>query len=111
MGGRDEGGQGHVGLRHKALVLFSVLALIALVVGSVFGDKGVLQVWEQRRRTVELEHQVEALRAENARLSGEIRALRSDARAVERLAREQLGLARPGETVFLITDAQAASGP
>lgn len=111
MGRRDENGHGQVGLRQKALVLFSVLALSALVVGSIFGDKGVLQVWEQRRRTAELEQQVEALRTENTRLAAEIDALRSDERAIERLAREQLGLARPGETVFLITDAQAASGP
>lgn len=111
MGRHDEGGHGQVGLRHKALVLFSVLALSALVVGSIFGDKGVLQVWEQRRRTAELEQQVDALRNENAKLAAEIRALRTEGSAIERLAREQLGLARPGETVFLLTDAQAASAP
>lgn len=111
MGWRDEGPLRQVGLRQKALVLFSVLALIALVVGSIFGDKGVLQVWEQRERTAELERQVDALRLENARLAEEIRALRSDARTLERLAREQLGLARPGETVFLLTDMSQASEP
>lgn len=110
MSRRDES-QGQVGLRRKALLLFAGLALVALVVGSIFGDKGLLDVWEQRRRTQDLEHEVDALRAENARLSEEIRALRTDARAIERLAREQLGLARPDETVFLVTDPEGAARP
>jgi cell division protein FtsB len=112
MGGAREGlGRGQVGLRRKALLLFAVLALAALVVGSIFGDKGLLEVWEQRRRTEALAHEVDELRAENARLSEQIRALRSDERAIERLAREQLGLARPGETVFLVTGPGDASRP
>jgi len=47
---------------------------------------------------------IEQLRTENARLAVEIVALRSDPRSIERLAREELGLARPGETVFLIRE-------
>jgi cell division protein FtsB len=109
--GRREDGHGQVGLRRKALMLFAALTLVALVVGSIFGDKGLIDVWEQRRRTQDLEHEVDALRAENARLSEEIRALRTDARAIERLAREQLGLARPDETVFLVTGPQGGARP
>jgi cell division protein FtsB len=41
---------------------------------------------------------------DNRRLATEIAALRSDPRAIERLAREELGLTRPGETVFLIRE-------
>ena len=37
-------------------------------------------------------------------LAEEISALRSDPQAIERLAREELGLVRPGETVFLIRE-------
>jgi cell division protein FtsB len=61
----------------------------------------------QRERALELAREIEEIRAENLRLAAEIRALRSDPRAIERIAREQLGLARPGETVFLIRDADA----
>jgi cell division protein FtsB len=59
----------------------------------------------QRQRALELAREIEDIRAENVRLAAEIRALRTDPRAIERIAREQLGLARPGETVFLIRDA------
>jgi cell division protein FtsB len=99
--GRDERGLS-AGVRRKAATLASVLALIALVVGSLFGDRGILYLVDQRARTEALAREIEELRAENGRLAGEISALRSDPRAIERLAREELGLARPGETVFLI---------
>jgi cell division protein FtsB len=93
------------GLRRKAATLASVLALLALLVGSFFGDRGILHLMSQRERAAALERELQALRAENLLLAGEIRALRSDPAAVERLAREQLGFAREGETLILIRDA------
>jgi cell division protein FtsL len=92
------------GLRKKAVTLFGVILLIALVVGSLFGDRGILQLVSQRERAEELARQIDEMRTENQRLAQEIKALQADPRAVERLAREELGLARPGEKVFLIRD-------
>lgn len=92
------------GLRKKAVTLFGVILLVALVVGSLFGDRGILQLVSQRERAEALARQIEEMRAENQRLAQEIEALQADPRAVERLAREELGLARPGEKVFLIRD-------
>jgi cell division protein FtsB len=92
------------GLRRKAATLASVLAVIALMVGSLFGDRGLLYLFDQRARTETLAQEIEALRAENGRLADEITALRTSPAAIERLAREELGLAQPGETVFLIRD-------
>lgn len=91
-------------LQRRAAALASVLALIALVVGSFFGDRGLLHLMSQRERAEQLQLEIADLHAQNARLAAEIDALRRDPRAIERLAREQLGLARPGETVFLIRE-------
>jgi len=90
-------------------LLGTVIALIALAVGGVFGDRGVLNLVEKRRQVDALRLEIEALRADNARLAADIADLRTSPRAVERLAREELGLARPDETMFLIReeDAQA----
>ena len=85
-------------------MLGTVIALVALVVGSVFGDRGLLSLIEMRRQVQSLGQEVETLRAENARLVGDIAALRQSPRAIERLAREELGLARPDEVVFLIRE-------
>ena len=101
---REERGRGAYGLRKKATTLFSVIAVIALVVGSLFGDRGILQLLRQRQRTEALAHEIEQLREENRVLAEEIVALRRDPAAVERLAREQLGLARPGESVFVLRE-------
>jgi cell division protein FtsB len=103
-GGRDEKGRGTHGLRKKATTLFSVIAVIALVVGSLFGDRGILQLLRQRQRTEVLAQEIEELREENRALADDIVALRRDPAAVERLAREQLGLARPGESVFVLRE-------
>ena len=104
--GRQERAKTEAGLRKKAAALGSILALIALVVGSLFGDRGLLYLFAQQERTVALRREIVELRGQNGRLAEEIKALRTDPEAIERLAREQLGFARPGETVFLIKDAE-----
>jgi cell division protein FtsL len=91
--------------RMRAFVLGTVIALIALGVGSVFGDRGILNMLGEREKVESLRAELDELKAENARLSAEIADLRTSPRAIERLAREQLGLARPDETVFLIREA------
>jgi cell division protein FtsB len=102
---REETPRAEPKTRLRAWVLGTVIALIALGVGSVFGDRGILNMLGERDKVETLRSELDTLRAENARLSGEIADLRSNPRAIERLAREELGLARPDETVFLIRDA------
>ncbi len=108
---REEQARGEPGTRRKAWLLGTGIALIALVVGSVFGDRGFLNLVEKRRHVAELRIEIEGLRSENARLAAEVGALRSSPRAIERLAREQLGLARPDETVFLLRAEDGSARP
>ena len=95
---------GEPGLRRKAFVLGTVIALIALAVGSVFGDRGLLSLLEKRGHLEGLRVEIGILRASNTRLVREISDLRQSPRAIEQLAREELGLAHPDETVFLIRE-------
>jgi cell division protein FtsB len=108
---REEQARSEPGTRRKAWVLGTGIALIALLVGSVFGDRGFLNLVDKRRHVAELRAEIESLRAENTRLANEVVALRTSPRAIERLAREELGLARPDETVFLIREDDDASAP
>ncbi len=101
---RDEVSRGEPGARRKAWVLGTVIALIALAVGAVFGDRGILNLLQQRRHVAELRLEIDSLRTENLQLAAEIGALRASPRAIERLAREQLGMAGPDETVFLLRE-------
>jgi cell division protein FtsB len=95
---------GEAGLRQKAALLTCVIAIVALLLGALFGDRGYLRLLQKRERTQALVHEVDRLETDNVRLAGEIRALKTDPRAIEKLAREELGLARPGEKVFLIPE-------
>jgi cell division protein FtsL len=108
---REETSRSEPRTRMRAWVLGTVIALIALAVGSVFGDRGILNMVGEREKIEALRGELDALRAENARLSAEITDLRQNPRAIERLAREELGLARPDETVFLIRDASPDDRP
>ena len=53
-----------------------------------------------RQQIIELDQQIEREEMVNRELRLEIDSLKSDPKTVERLAREQLGLARPDETVI-----------
>ncbi len=97
-----QGGLPDAGLRKKAIVLFSVILLLALVVGSLFGDRGILQWVRQRDQVADLEREISAIEEENRRLAAEILNLKTDPRTIERLAREELGMALESETVILI---------
>jgi len=109
--GANERGRGDAHLRRRAATLASLIALIALVVAALFGDRGMLHLIAQKERAEALAREIEDLRTENRRLASDIVALKHDPGAIERLAREQLGLARPGETVFLIREGAASEGP
>ena len=54
----------------RAWVLGTVIALIALGVGSVFGDRGILNMVGERDKIEALRAELDELRAENARLVG-----------------------------------------
>lgn len=105
---RDERGRSEVGLRKKAAILASIIVVVGLLVGSLFGDRGLLQLVSQRERADALAREIEQLKADNSRLAADIGALRRDPAAIEKIAREELGLVRPGETVFVIREEPSA---
>ncbi len=59
---------------------------------------------QARKEYDDLAASVVRARAENARLREEARRLREDPKAIEEIARRELGLIRPGEKVFIIKD-------
>lgn len=88
-----------------------VLAAIAIGV-SVFGAFGstVLQVYRLEREAAQLAQHQRDLEEQNAQLRAEIQALHTP-EYVEKLAREQLGLVKPGEVAFLIVQTPADTPP
>jgi cell division protein FtsB len=88
-----------------ASYVFVSLLLSALFFGIFFvSDRGLLKLRRQRQQLAKASEEVAELEAGNKRLAAEVEALKSDPRAVEKVAREQLNLVRPGEVVLLLPD-------
>ena len=65
------------------------------------------------REAADAQRAIDRLNQENQQLEEHVKALKSDPAAIERIAREEMGLARPGEYIFKVTpkDAAATSQP
>jgi cell division protein FtsB len=83
-----------------ARVGFWVIAGL-LLLNLLFGDMGVLAGIRQRRVASQLRLEVATLQTEHDALAADIQALNSNPFRIESIAREELGLARPGEIIFL----------
>lgn len=92
--------------RRKTLHLLLVFVTLVLVIDALVGEKGLLETIRARHHYRELTASIDRLRAENADLREEARRLREDPSAIESLAREELGLIRPGEMLFILKDAK-----
>lgn len=77
---------------------------IVLVVDALVGDKGLLDTLRAHRQHAELSAALAQKRQENARLRDEIRRLKEDPGAIESVARQDLGLMREGELLFIVRD-------
>lgn len=94
--------------RRRALNYLLLFVIVVLAADGLIGQNGLLQQL-RARETFYGEHQkLEALRQENQALRADIRRLREDPGAVEALARKELGLIRPGEILFIVTDTRPA---
>ncbi|HEY2091817.1 MAG TPA: septum formation initiator family protein [Thermoanaerobaculia bacterium] len=89
-----------VTLRVVAL-LSSVLTVIFLF-SFVFSDRGIAELQQSRKRVNDLHANIQQLQSENARLRAEIDSVKRSTYAVERIAREDLGMAKKGEVVYLL---------
>ena len=77
-----------------------------LLVDAIVGEKGLLSLIKARRDFQFVEQALEQSRGQNAELREEARRLREDPRAVEEVARRELGLIKPGEKLFIVRDKQ-----
>lgn len=77
----------------------ATLAVIALAILG-FGGQSLGRLWNMKRDVDGLEREIAALRAETDRVSASVTRLRSDPDSIEQIAREELGLIKPGERVL-----------
>ncbi len=93
--------------RRLAWAVFAVSGV--LMVNALVGDNGYLATLRARREYDALQASLARTRYENQQLRDQILRMRDDPTALEEVARGQLGLIKPGETVVIVKD-PAGSG-
>src|SRR5260370_28687787 len=92
-------------LRHYGPALLCLLVLV-LVVHDIFGDHGYLAMRRTQQEIEKVTKGLDQLNKENSELEQEVRELKTDPRKIEKIARDELGLARPGEVIIKIPRSQ-----
>lgn len=90
-------------LRKRSYVIYTslVLGLIYIALNLVFGETGLLRFRELRRTHQGLSSEVSRMREENSRLRASLKTYGESDFLVEKHSREDFGLARPDEYIFL----------
>jgi cell division protein FtsB len=74
--------------------------LLLLGIHDVFGAHGFLAMRRTEKEVLQLQDEIDRLNHENQALAQQVNALKTDPEAIERVAREEMGLAKPGELIF-----------
>jgi cell division protein FtsB len=86
--------------RRIATIAVAVLT-ISLFVHVMFGANGMVVYKKKRAEYESLRMQIDKVQKENEAYTQQIQGLKSDEKAIEKEAREQLGYAKPGEYVYV----------
>jgi cell division protein FtsB len=89
--------------RRIAHLLLLFIAAVVFI-DAVVGDGGVVVRQRRRNEYQQLVSELDRLKSANDLMREQNRRLREDPDALEEAARRDLGLMRPGETVFIIKD-------
>lgn len=89
------------GLRiKKRMYLIPGGCLAFILFFTVFGERGLLRIYEMQQEKTKIGKKVEVLRKENDGLRQEIASLHNDRRYIERIARKDLGLVKQNEVIY-----------
>ena len=90
-------------------------ALGILLLQDVFGAHGLIAMRRSMREAAQVQREIDLMNEENRSMEEAVKSLKTDPSSVERIAREEMGLARPGEFIFKIEpksgDGAAPSSP
>jgi cell division protein FtsL len=88
-------------IRRIAVILVALLILGGIASLFVTG-RATSELQQSRKRIESLHAEIHQLEQENARLRAEIDSVKKSTYAVERIAREDLGMSKRGELIYLL---------
>ncbi len=77
-----------------------VVFVVVLLVHDIFGPHGYLVMRRKEQEIRKVNAALEKLNKENAALEQDVKDLKSDPQTIRKIAREELGLAKPGEIII-----------
>lgn len=86
----------------KAVVLLASVLFVVFAISFIFSDRGLPELQQARTRVSALQSEIARLEKDNARLRAEIDSVKRSSYAIERIAREDLGMSREGEIVYML---------
>ncbi len=88
-------------LRRKLLLAGVGFFFLVLIISTLFGRKGLIEIYRARKNYDALVKEIEKLEVRKSQLEREIEDLQKNPEAVEREAREKLWLMKPDEKVII----------
>jgi cell division protein FtsB len=86
----------------RALTLLGAVLAVVFGLSLFLSNRGIADLQQARKRVADLHADIGHLRAENTRLRAEIESVKKSTYAVERIAREELGMSKKGEVVYML---------
>jgi len=84
----------------RNLYWFLIAGFVLLLLQDIFGTHGVLAMRRSQAEARKIQQEINQLDAENKKLQNHVKDLKTDPSTMECIAREDFGLARPGELIF-----------
>lgn len=75
-------------------------AVLLLGIFAAVGERGIIRLYRLARTRADLALEIGRLNEANQQLAEQARALREDPSRLEAIARDELGLVRPGESIY-----------
>lgn len=87
-------------------IVIGCVFLVSLYLFStfIFGDMGFVKYYRMKAQYTTITTEIAKLKQDNARLKKDVYLLRNDGAYLEKIARDKLGLARPGEIVYYYSE-------
>ena len=77
-----------------------VILVVVLMVHDIFGPHGFLAMRQKQLEIQKVSSVLQRLNKENSLLEQDVQDLKSDPQTIRKIAREELGLAQPGEIII-----------
>lgn len=90
--------------RPQLVFFLAAIGTAIIVLVTIFGQRGVMEVYTLKRKIKATSEEIVHYENVNGGLQERIKNLKEDSFTVEQIAREELGLVKPGETVYEFVD-------